>query len=174
MQPWPIGLIVVGSAIAATLSEVMLFRMYAPPDAMAAFLVGSWVAMPYLAAVGMMLIVRRHPAALVTLLVTLLLAGGVGVSLLDASATRQEIARQEAESAVEPGEDPDHGPAAMRKAGADMGVFLGGAFGTLLVAVLSPVQFVAIVVATGVAFAISASARGRARSPRQGGQYGNA
>src|SRR5690242_16809749 len=99
---WLVGLVVLGSAVAGALSEVLLFRMFEPPDATAAVLVGAWVALPFLAAAGMALIVRRHPAALVTLLVALLVAGKVGVSLLDASATQYEVARQQAATAVGP------------------------------------------------------------------------
>jgi hypothetical protein len=161
---WLVSFVVLGSVVAGTLSDVMLFRMFVPPDAVAAFLVGSWVALPFLVAAGMAFIVRRHPAALITLLVTLLIAGGVGVSLLDASATRHEAARQEAATAVQPGEDPDHGPAAMRKAGADMGVFFGGAFAIALVFVVPPVQLVGIVIPAGIAFGISTWTRSRVES----------
>jgi len=157
-------LIVLGSALAGALSEVLLFRMFDPPDATAAFLGGAWVVMPFAAAAGMALIVRRHPAALVTLLVALLVAGGVGVSLLDASATQYEAARQQAATAVGPGEDPSHGPAGMRKAGADMGVFVGGAFAGALVVVLPAAQLVGLVIPAGIAFGISTWARSRAEA----------
>ena len=69
----------------------------------------AWVALPFLVAAGMALVVRRHPAALVTLLITLLVAGGIGVSLLNSSATQYEAARQQAATAVGPGEDPGRG-----------------------------------------------------------------
>jgi hypothetical protein len=158
---WLVSFVVLGSVVAGTLSEVMLFRMFAPPDATAAFLGGAWVAMPFLVAAGMAPIVRRHRAALVTLLVTLLIVGGVGVSMLDAAATRHEVAREEAATAVLPGEDPDHGPAGMRKAGADMGVFVGGAFAIALVVVLPPAQLAGMVIPAGIAFGISTWTRSR-------------
>jgi hypothetical protein len=86
------------------------------------------------------------------------------VSLLNSSATQYEAARQQAATAVGPGEDPSHGPAGMRKAGADMGVFVGGAFASALVVVLPPVQLVGLVIPAGIAFGISTWARSRAEA----------
>jgi uncharacterized membrane protein YeiB len=159
VRPWFIWVIVVGSAVAATLSEVCVFRMVAPPDASSAVLGGLWVAMPYLAAVGLAFLIRRHPAALITLLVALVLAAVVGVFLLDASATAREDARRQAATAVLPGEDPSHGPGGMRKAGADMGEAVTGVFSILLVVVLPPMQLAAVVLPAAVAWGVSALAR---------------
>ena len=159
MRNWLIGVIVVGAAVAAALSEVCVFRMVTPPDASSAVLGGLWVAMPFLAAVGLAFLVRRHRAALVTLLVCLAGAAVVGVSLLDASATAHEVSRQQAATAVLPGEDPSHGPAAMRKSGADLGEAATGVFGILLVVVLPPVQLAALVIPVAVAWGVSALGR---------------
>src|SRR5436853_493827 len=71
---------------------------------------GLWVAMAYLAAAGLAVLFRRHAAALVVLLVALLIVASVGLSLLSASATQQEVAEQQVSDAVQPGEDPHHGP----------------------------------------------------------------
>jgi multisubunit Na+/H+ antiporter MnhG subunit len=156
-----VGLIVAGAGVAAALSELFVFRMVRPPDATAAALGGLWVAMPYLAAAGLAVLFRRHAAALVVLLVALLLAAPVGLSLLNASAARQEVAEQQARDAVRPGEDPDHGPAGMRRAGADLGAAVGGAFSILLVVVLPPAQFAAVLIPTVIAYGVSALLRGR-------------
>ena len=158
-----VGLIVMGSAVAGAASEVILFRMVQPPDASAAALAGLWIASPYLMAAGLALLARRHGAALVTLLVALIVVGTVGVSLLNASATQQEVARQQAATAVLPGEDPSHGPGGMRKAGADMGEFIGDAFSILLVVVLVPVQLAVVGIPAAVAFGVSAWRRAAER-----------
>ena len=159
MRPWLVWLIVVGSAVAVTLSEVCVFRMVTPPDPSSAILGGVWVAMPYLAAVGLALLVRRHRAALVTLLVCLAGAAVVGVYLLDASATAHEVSRQQVATAVLPGEDPSHGPAGMRKSGAEMGEAVTGVFAILLVVVLPPVQLAAVMIPAAIAWGVSALAR---------------
>jgi multisubunit Na+/H+ antiporter MnhG subunit len=161
MRPWLIGAVLLGSVVAGTLSEIILFRMVQPPDATAAVLGGLWVAMPYLAAAVLAGLLRRHTAALVVLLIALLLVAPVGLWLLNASATQQEVVEQQVRDAVQPGEDPDHGPAAMRKAGADMGAFVGGAFGILLVLVLPPAQLAAVLFPTVIAYGVSVLTRGR-------------
>jgi hypothetical protein len=96
--------------------------------------------------------------------ISLLVTGFVGVSLLDASATQQEVAAQQAREAVQPGEDPDHGPAGMRKAGADLAVSAGDAFSILLVVVLPPVQVLAVLIPVVIPAVMSAISR-KIRSP---------
>ncbi len=104
------------------------------------------------------------------LLVALLIAAPVGLSLLNASATQQEIAEQQARDAVQPGEDPQHGPAGMRKAGADAGAAVGGAFSILLAVALPPVQLAAVLLPAVIAYGISALLRSReARQVAVGG-----
>jgi hypothetical protein len=161
MRPWLVGAIVLGSAVAGTLTELIVFRMVRPPDSTAAILGALWVAMPYLAAAGLAVLFRRHTAALIALLIALLVAAPVGMFLFDASATQQEIARRQAENAVLPGEDPAHGPAAMRKAGADMGVAAGGVFSILLAVMLPPLQLAAVAVAAGIGYGVGACLRRR-------------
>jgi hypothetical protein len=82
-------------------------------------------------------------------------------TLFDASATQQEVARKQAENAALPSEDPEHGPAAMRKAGADMGVAVGGVFSITLAVVLPPLQLAAVAVAAGIGYGLSAWLRRR-------------
>jgi hypothetical protein len=153
--------ILIGSAVGVALAEVILFRMYDPPELAAAVIGGLWVAMPYLAAAGLTLPLRRHGAALVVLLVALLLAGGVGVSVLNASASQQEAAQQQVRDAVQPGEDPSSGPAGMRKAGAEAGADIAGVFSILVVLVVPPVQLAAVVFPALIAWGVSALARRR-------------
>ena len=175
MRAWLIWFIVVGSAAAGALSELYLFRMVTPPDASSAALGGLWVAMPYLAAVGLAFLARRHQAALITLLIVVLLAGIVGVSLLEASATAHEESRRQSATAVMPGEDPNSGPAAMRKSGAEMGEAITGVFAILLVVVLPPVQLAGVVIPGSVAWVISAAVRrARADAESDGARRGDA
>jgi hypothetical protein len=162
MRTWLIGAVLIGSAVAGVPTEVLLFRMIRPPDATAAVLGGLWAGMPYLAAAGLAVLFRRHAAALVVLLVALLAAAPVGLFLLNASATQQESAEKQVRDAVQPGEDPDHGPAATRKAGADMGAAVCGVFSILLVVALPPVQFAAVFIPAVIAFGLSALFRERA------------
>jgi multisubunit Na+/H+ antiporter MnhG subunit len=93
-------------------------------------------------------------------LVALFIAAPVGLSLLNASATQQEIAEQQVRDAVQPGEDPDHGPAGMRKAGADMGAAVSSVFSILFVVVLPPVQLAAVLIPAVIAFGVSAYSQG--------------
>jgi hypothetical protein len=144
------------SVVAGTLSEIIVFRMVDPPEPMAAVLGGLWVAMPFLAAPGLAALVRRHSAALVVLLIALLLASAVGISMLNASAAGREAAEQRVQDAVQPGEDPHSGPAAKRRAGAEMGAAASGVFSILLVVFLPPVQVAAVLIPTLIGYAISA------------------
>jgi multisubunit Na+/H+ antiporter MnhG subunit len=164
MRAWLIGAVLLGSAVGGILTEIILFRMFCPPDATAAVLGGLWVAMPYLAAAGLTVLLRRHAAALVVLLVALLIAAPVGLYLLNASATQQETAEQQVRDAVHPGEDPHHGPGGMRKSGADMGAAISSAFSILFVVVIPPVQLAAVLIPASIAFGVSLLLReGKAR-----------
>jgi hypothetical protein len=145
--------------VAGILSEVFLFRMFTPPDSMAGTIAGSWVGIPYLAAAVLAVLFRRHTATLVVLLVALVVAAPIGVSLLNGSVAHQEDAAQQVRDAVHPGEDPDSGPAGMRKAGADMGAAITNAFSIVLVVVLPPVQLAVLLIPTLITFGISALRR---------------
>src|SRR5215217_7113356 len=105
MRPGLVGLIVIGAGIGAALTEVIVFRMVTPPDEASALLGGLWVAMPYLTTAGLALLVRRHHAPLIVLLVALLIAAGVGVPMFSNAATQQAISEQQVKTAVQPGED---------------------------------------------------------------------
>jgi hypothetical protein len=162
MRPGLAGLIVVGAAIAAAVTEVIVFRVVNPPDGASALLGGLWVAMPYLAAAGLALLVRRHHAALITLLVALLVAAGVGLPLLGNAATQQAAAERQVQTAVQPGEDPHSGPAAMRKSGAEIGQSITSVFSVLLAVFVPPIQLGVVLVPTVIAWAVSALRRGSA------------
>jgi hypothetical protein len=162
MRPGFTGLILIGAGIAAALTEVIVFRMVRPPDGASALLGGLWVAMPYLAAAGLALLVRRHHAALIALLVALLVAAGVGLPLLGNAATQQAAAERQVKTAVQPGEDPDRGPAAMRKSGAEIGHSITSVFSILLAVFVPPIQLGVVLVPTAIAWAVSALRKGAA------------
>ncbi len=157
MQPWLSSAIFLGCAVATALTELFFFRVGRPPDAVAAVLGGLWLAMPYLAAAG---VFRRHTPALVTLLLALLIVATAGLSVFHASATQVEVAEQQARDAVQPGEDPHHGPGGMRQAGADMGAAISWGFSILLAVVVPPVQLAALLLPTLIAWGVTALARG--------------
>jgi hypothetical protein len=158
---WLVGVIVLGSVIAGTLTELAVIRMVQMPDATAATLGTLWVTMPYLAAVVLSVLFRRNKAALIVLLVSLLIVSFVGVSMFDASATEQEVLQKEADNTVLPGEDPHRGPAGMRKANADMGVAAGGLFSILLAVILPPVQLATVTIPTVIGNGIAVLRRRR-------------
>ncbi len=155
MRPWLIGAIVLGAVTAGTLTELIILRMANMPDATAISLGTLWINMPYLAAIGLAVLFRRKNAILIVLFVCVLIVSFVGVSLFDASATQQEIARKQADNAILPGEDPNHGPAGMRKANADAGVFIGGFFTILLAVTLPPLQLAAVTIPTVIGYGLS-------------------
>jgi hypothetical protein len=104
--------------VAGAITEALVFRYVNPPDATAAFLGGVWLAMPYLVAALLACLFRRHKATLIVLSVLLALAAFVGISFIYSAMSQQAVADRQVKDAVQPGEDPNHGPAAMRKSGA--------------------------------------------------------
>ena len=164
MRPWLIGAIVLGSLIAGTLTELSILRAIGMPDG-SSVLGTLWVTMPYIAA-ALAALFRKNKASLVVLLISLIIVALVGVMMFDSSATQQEIARKEAENAVLPGEDPSHGPAGMRKAGADAGVAIGGFFSILLAVILPPIQLAAVTIPTVIGYVISMLLRRKEQSAR--------
>jgi hypothetical protein len=165
-----VGLVVLGAGVAAALAELILFRTARPPDEASALLGALWVAMPSLATAGLALLLRRHHTPLVVLLIAFVIASGVGLSLLGNSATQQAAAEQQVKDAVLPGEDPSRGPAAMRKSGAEAGAAITGALSILLLVVVPPVQLAAVVIPTGIAYAVSAPGRRRRAGPEVGSE----
>jgi hypothetical protein len=151
-----VGAIVLLSTAAAIASVALIFRAVHPPDSTAAVLGGLWIALPYLAAVGLAVLLRRRTPVLVALVVGLALVAPVGIYLLKATAQQQEQARQQVATSVGPGEDPSHGPAGMRKAGAEMGEAVGSVFSILLAVVLPPVQLAVVLIAAGIGLGVSA------------------
>ena len=150
---WSIAFI---SAVAAIISEVMLFRMFNPPDTTAALIGGGWVAMPYVGTIGMAMLVRRTSTALIVMLISLLLVSYVGVSALNSVADSQDESHRQVRDAVLLGEDPNSGPAGMRKSGADVGAMVTDVFAIAFVAFLPPVQLVVVVIPTLIGYGISA------------------
>jgi hypothetical protein len=159
MRPGLIGLIVGGSVIATCLTELIVFRMVSPPDASAALLGGAWLAMPYLVAVMLAVMFRNSPVPLTVLLVTLALSSAAGVSLFSNMAVNQKAAEQEVKDAVLPGEDSNHGPAAVRRSGAEIGRSITSVFSILLAVFVPPVQVAVLIVPTLIAWGVSAAVR---------------
>ena len=141
-------------------------RAFSPPDSSAVGLLIVWLGGPFLLAVVLAVVLRRHRAALWTLLATVVLAGAVGTSVYDSVAGGVLQARREAETAVLPGEDPKSGPAAKRKTGADLGSFFADVFGIVVLVVVPPVQAFAVATAGGIGYALSVWLRGRAEARR--------
>jgi hypothetical protein len=160
-----VGLIVIGAAIATVLTELLLLGMVSPPDEAWAFLGGLWVALPYLATAGLALLLRRRPVMLLVLLSAVLIVAWFGLSLLGHAATQQVIAEQKVKKAVLPGEDPNKGPAAMRKSGAELEAFFTTGFSILLLLVVPAIQLALVVIPTAVAYGVSALARTRRKDP---------
>jgi hypothetical protein len=167
VRQWLVGIIVVGAVVAGLVTELTAFRITRPPDATATALAGLWLASPYLAAAGLAVWARRHAAALIALLIALAVVGPIGVFLFDASATQQDIAAKQAQTAVLPGEDPDRGPAGMRKASADMGVFVGDGVGILLGVFLPPIQLAVVIASAGIGYGVSVWLRRRRNARRE-------
>ncbi len=165
MGPKLVWAVTLASAAGCAASEFLLFRMVLPPDASSALLAALWVAMPYLAAVGLAALLSRNTTALGVLLAALLIAGLIGVYLFSGSATQQANAERQAREAVLPGEDPTRGAAAMRKTGADAGAAITGAFSILVVLVVPPAQLAAVVIPAAIGYGVSAL-----RARRAGGQ----
>src|SRR5262249_49136558 len=90
------------------------------------------------------------------LLVAFLAAAGIGLSLLGHAATEQAIAEQQVKTAVQPGEDPSRGPAAVRKSGAEMGAAITGVVSGLLLVVVPPGQLAIVVIPTAIGYGVSA------------------
>jgi hypothetical protein len=155
------------AAVGLVWVEVLLYRLTTPPDPTSAVAGALWLGLPYLAAAALAGLARRHRAALVTLLVTLVLAGGIGLYLLTVATIEHERSHHEVATAVQPGEDPNRGAAGMRKSGAEMGEFFTGALSLFLCVVIPPVQLAVIAVPTSIAWFVSALARsGRTESPQ--------
>jgi hypothetical protein len=151
------------AALVSTVFAVLFVsRAFPPPDSTAAALGVAWLGGPFLLAVILAVILRRHSAALWALLVTVALAGTVGAVLYDSVASGALKARREAETAVLPGEDPHSGPGGMRKAGADFGAFVTDVVGVAVLVVVPPVQALAVAAAAGIGYALSAWRQGRA------------
>lgn len=152
--------------VSTALAVLFVSRAFPPPDSSAAALAVGWLGGPYLLAVVLAVVLRRHPTALWALLATVVLAGLIGAVLCAEIADTVVAARREAETAVLPGEDPDRGPGGMRKTGADLGSFVTDVFGVVVLVVVPPVQALAVAVAAGVGYTLSVWRRGRAEARR--------
>jgi phosphotransferase system glucose/maltose/N-acetylglucosamine-specific IIC component len=142
----------IGSAVAAVLT---LLPVVDPPDTTAATLGVIWIGLPSLLAIGLAVLGCRRRGLLVALLMALALTAVPGLYLYGQVVTEVSTARQEAATAVQPGEDPDRGPAGMRKAGADMGVFVTDGISLFVLAIVPPAQLVVVAIAAGVGALVS-------------------
>jgi hypothetical protein len=143
-------------------------RGFPPPDASATALVIAWLCWPFLMAALLSGLFHRRAAVLVALLFAVVAAGVVGATLYDSAASQALVARQEAATAVLPGEDADRGPGGMRKAGADMGSFVTDLFGMAVVVIVPPIQAVGVVLAFGLGLALSLWRRARSQAVETG------
>jgi hypothetical protein len=159
--------VVLASLVSAALAVLFVSRAFVPPDSSATGLLILWLGGPFLLAVVLAVVLRRHRAALWTLLAAVVLTGAVGASVYDSVASGVLQARRDAETAVLPGEDPTRGAAAMRKSGADLGSFFADVFGVAVLVVIPPVQVLAVAAAAGVGYAVSVWLRGRAEARRE-------
>jgi hypothetical protein len=78
----------------------------------------------------------------------LAIAAFVGISFTYSGVSQQRVADQQVKDAVQPGEDPNHGPAAMRNSGAEMGAAIGSGLVTVLAVAIPPVQTAVIAIPT--------------------------
>jgi glucose dehydrogenase len=140
--------IITSAAVAGAVTEGLVFWYAHPPDATAAMLGGLWLAMPYLVAALLAFNFRRHKATLIVLVSLLALASFIGISFTYSAVSQQRVADQQVKDAVQPGEDPDLGPAAMRKSGAEMGAAISFGFMIVLAVVIPPIQTVVIAMPT--------------------------
>ncbi len=160
---WATLLIALASA---ALAVVFVSRAFPPPDASAAAMGVAWLGGPFLLAAVLAVVLRRRSTALGVLLGVVALAGTVGAVFYAGVADGVVEARRQVETAVLPGEDPNSGPAAMRKTGADAGAFFSQLFGVAVLVVVPPVQAFAVALAGGVGYAASVWGRGRAEARR--------
>jgi hypothetical protein len=158
--------VLLAALVSTALAVLFVSRAFPPPDSTAAALEVGWLGGPYLLAVMLAVVLRRHSTALWVLLATVLLAGLVGAVLCAEIADTVVAARRQAETAVLPGEDPDRGPGGMRRAGAELGSDVTDLFGVAALVVIPPVQALAVAAAAGVGYAVSVWRRGRAEARR--------
>jgi hypothetical protein len=161
MRLWLVSAIIGVSLAAGGLTEIILFRAFRPPDTQVALVGATWVVLPYLAAIGFAVGFRRPVTALVAILVILLVTAPVALFLLSTAAEGMVAARQQAATAVLPGESPDHGPGGMRKAGADLGVALAGVFDVVVTGVVPPVQLLIVGTTAILGYVVSYRAEAR-------------
>jgi hypothetical protein len=158
--------VLLAALASAALAVAFVSRAFPPPDASAAVIAAGWLGGPYLLAGVLAVVLRRRSAVLGSLLAAVALGGVVGAVLFAEVADAVVTARQQAVTAVLPGEDPDRGPGGMRRAGADLGSFVTDVFGVAVVVVVPPVQAFAVAAAAGVGYALSVWRRGRAEARR--------
>ncbi|HET6576250.1 MAG TPA: hypothetical protein VFG68_21795 [Fimbriiglobus sp.] len=160
---WAVLLVALASAF---LSLGFVWRAFPPSDASSVALAVGWVGGPFVLAAVLAVVFRRRSAVLTALLAVVAVGGAVGTVLFAQVADAVVTARRDVERAVLPGEDPTRGPAAMRKTGADIGSDLTELFAVTVGLVVPPVQTVAVALAAGIGFALSAWLRHRAEARR--------
>jgi hypothetical protein len=158
--PAAIGIV---AAVGGGLSLFFVYSKVKPTDETAFVLGGLWILMPYLTALIIAGLCRRHRGVLITLFVALSFVTFVGVSMYQSSVAAHADARHQLAPAVLPGEDPNSAPAAlrksadeiMRKAGAEIGAGITNVFSFLIAVVIPPVQSVGVAVPTLIAYVVS-------------------
>jgi hypothetical protein len=158
-----VRLILLVSAVAGMISELIMIGTGRPPDVATALLGGLWVAMPYLAAGGLALLFRGRPTPLTALLVALIVAVAIGLPILGNAAVQQAAAEHDAMTAVLPGEDPSRGPAAVRRSGAEASASITWLLSALSLTLVPPVQLGVVLIAPALGYV---SARTSSRPTR--------
>ena len=153
---------VIGSAVAAVATEAILTRLLHQVDGSLAMLACAWAGLPYILAALLAYVRRTRTAQLAAVLVALALSAFVGLSLFGNALVMTEKSDRDVSHAVLPGEDPSHGPAAMRKTGADAGQAIGRVVSAGLIALVPLAQLLVIAVASIAGYIVSAVTR---RSP---------
>ena len=152
MRQWLVGAILLAIVIAATLSEIFLFRMFHPENASEGIIAAAWVALPYLVAAVLVGLVRRSQATLIVLLCCLLTASAIGIPILNNVATQQVALEQDARDAEQPGNKARNG-------WEGFSLFFGGIFAIAAVLILVPVQVAAILFPTVIAYGVAYAQR---------------
>jgi hypothetical protein len=149
-------LIVVGAVVATAVTEFLVFGTVQRPDGGITALAGLWLAAPYLAAIGLALLLRNRPVAQIVLLVAFVIAAGIGLTLFGNAAINSADAEEQLRTAVQPGEDPSSGPGAKRKAGAEIGTDITWGVAVALAAFVPPIQFAVVVIPTLIGWGVVA------------------
>jgi len=150
-------LIVIGAVAGAVATEFFAFYTVEPQDAVLGFILGVWVAVPYLTAIWFGISFRKQRLPQTVLLITFIVSAGSGLYPFIQFAVFHADAKQQLESEVQPGEDPSAGASSMRKSGAELNAGFVWGIALVLAALVPPAQFVGITVPTLIAWGVGAA-----------------